>query len=314
MKAKAGKVPIEQAWETWKECLEGKDPNSIFNQIGIMLWDTLIFRVIVEGRRIRVEDFQPDPEINSAVHSFIDRIFFQTQASSARRLIDKSSGITGAKGVFSLSALINDIFEHRSELTREMFFALHDLPHDLENVRQKELEYIQSHKRKGFVQVPHSRDALFISEFHANFDMLCNVDRNNRNLNDTIPEMVFSRLLGRLEHCDGILNHVDKFIAHSATPESREIQGVTSPDVTFVELWEAHKTIYEVAEFLSVSLFSVSHMPVPIENPTFFDYLEIPLYAKDNLSRAERALSEYRHETNLWREHAMENISQWLTS
>jgi len=83
-----------------------------------------------------------------------------------------------------------------------------------------------------------------------------------------------------MDRCQEITTYVDKFIAHSATPESRSIQDVNKSAVTFKCLWDAHQIIFEVAEFLSAILFSEGHMALAIENPTFFEYWEKPLYEK----------------------------------
>jgi hypothetical protein len=57
-------MEIEQAWKTWSDCLQGDDENSIFNQIHLMIWDTMIFRIIFEGRQIQLEKNPDNPAIN----------------------------------------------------------------------------------------------------------------------------------------------------------------------------------------------------------------------------------------------------------
>jgi hypothetical protein len=140
---KAQKIPLEQAWKNWVDCLKGHDTNSIFQQITLMVWDTAIFRIIIEGRQLQIKKNLEDPEVNGALHSFIDRNYFQTQSSFIRRLIDNSYELTGKKGVYSISALIKDIRSYRAELTRETFLKFRNMPYDyteVQNRRKSSLE------------------------------------------------------------------------------------------------------------------------------------------------------------------------------
>ena len=96
-----------------------------------MIWDAAIFRFILESRQIQIERNPDNPRLNGILHNFLDRSFFQSQASSIRRLIDKSKyGLTGNKGVYSLCSLIDDLGKRREELTRESFFVLRGIPYD----------------------------------------------------------------------------------------------------------------------------------------------------------------------------------------
>jgi hypothetical protein len=46
-------ISIEKAWAIWCDCLKGDDENSIFQQISLMVWDTAIFRFVLESRQSR---------------------------------------------------------------------------------------------------------------------------------------------------------------------------------------------------------------------------------------------------------------------
>jgi hypothetical protein len=77
---KKDRLSLDQAWSNWFSCLNGNDTNSIFEQISLMIWDTAIFRLIVESRQIQIEKNPRAPQVNGSLHSFIDRNYFQTQA------------------------------------------------------------------------------------------------------------------------------------------------------------------------------------------------------------------------------------------
>jgi len=310
--AKAEKLSLEQAWKNWSDCLNGDDPNSIFQQIWTMIWDTAIFHIIIKSRQSQIKKNPQEPEINGALHSFIDRNYFQSQSAYIRRLTDTSYGLTGEKGVYSVGAIINDICSYRHELTREIFFKLRNMPYDYTEVQNREREFSLSQPLGKAFFVPSEFDWESIEEAHQIFDRLSGTTPNNRNLNDLIAERVFVRLREKVAACQEISNYVDKFIAHSATPESRSIQDENKSAVTFKRLWEAHQIIFEVAEFLSVILFSEGHMALAIENPTFFEYWEKPLYEKGEIDLVRTSFEKYRKETEGWNSSGVEDIWHWI--
>jgi len=306
--AKEEKPTLEQARKNWFDCLKGNDTNAIFQQISQMIWDTAIFRLVVESRQIKIEKNAKAPAINGALHSFIDRNYFQSQVTFIRRLVDKRYGLIGPKAVYSIYSLISDICDRRNELTREAFIRLRNMPYD----------YTEIQKRKQPVGkdlfVPPELDWESIAETHQTFDRLSGKMHNDRQPNDVILERVFTRLKERLDVCRQITNYVDKFVAHSATPESRAIQDVSASEITFKKLWEAHKIIFVVAEFLSLILFSEEHMALAIENPFFFQYLGTPLFEQVEIGRIRSAFESYREETEQWRLTGIDDIWHLIES
>jgi hypothetical protein len=310
---KAEENPLGQAWKIWVDCLDGKDINSIFQQITLMIWDTAIFRLILEGRQTQIDKNPEAPALNGALHSFIDRNYFQSQVSFIRRLIDKSNQLIGPRAVYSIYALINDIGDRRNELTREAFFNLRNMSYDFLEIKAREQEFIRKQPvGAGFIRVPHEYDWESISEAHVTFDRLSGKTQKDRQPNDVIPERVFTRLKDKLDTCRNITKYVDKFIAHSATPESRAIQNVGKSKITFNHLWEAHHTIFELAEFLSTILFSEGHMALAIENSDFFQYWDTPMFEEINVDRIRNTLEKYRKETEEWNQDGIEKTWKWI--
>lgn len=306
-------ISLNQAWKGWIDCLKGDDINSIFQQITLMIWDTAIFRCIIECRQAQIDKNPDKPAINGAFHSFIDRNYFRSQVSNIRRLVDKSSQLTGQKGVYSIHSLINDINNRRNDLTREAFFSLRNMSYDFASMQKKEREFIKKQSAgRGFVAVPSELDSGSIAETHLTFDRLSGKTQNNRQPSDVISERVFIRLTERLNSCRDITKHVDKFVAHSATPESRAILKTDELRITFNQLWEAQRIIFEITDFLSIILFSEGHMALAIENPNFFQYWETPLIEATDIGRIRNAFEKYRKETEKWDQDGIENIWNWI--
>lgn len=308
-------VPIKKAWEIWIHCLKGDDENSIFQQITLMIWDTVIFRFILESRQIQVKRNPDNPLINATLHSFLDRNYFQSQAASIRRLADKSRyGLMGAKGIYSLYSLIDDIDKRRTELTREAFFELRHIPYDYRELQKREREFISKQLKENSIafRVPPEFDWEVSANAHAVFDRLCGIRAESRGHQDIISENIFSRLKDKLDTCNEITNYVDKYIAHAATPESRDLENVDSTKITLKHVWDAHQTIYEVAEFLSGVLFAEGHAPLAWKSPNTFDNWEVPLLDIQDIDRLEVVYEQFRKETNEWQSAGVENLWGWI--
>lgn len=310
-------VSLEKAWAVWSDCLRGEDENSIFQQISIMLWDTAIFRFILESRQTQIEKDPDNPPLNLSLHRFIDRNYFQAQAASIRRLADKSKyGLTGKKGIYSLYSLIDDISKRSSELTRKSFFELRHIPYDYSIIQQREREFIvQQVKQKnlGF-RIPPELDWEVSADAHAVFDRLSETSAQSRKPEDVIAEKIFSRLKDKLDSCKDITNYVDKFVAHSATPESRAVANIDSTKITLNHIWDAHQIIYEVSEFLSGVLFAEGHVPLALKSPNLFENWEIPLLENQEVDRLEVVYKQFQEQTNKWQLEGIENLWRWIDS
>lgn len=310
-------VSIEKSWAIWSDCLRGNDENSVFRQISVMIWDAAIFRFVLESRQTQIEKKPDDPPLNVSFQSFLDRNYFQAQAAFIRRLADKSRyGLIGKKSIYSLYSLIDDISKRRTELTRETFFRLRQIPYDYSKLQQAEKEFIaqQLGENRSEFKIPPEFDWEVSADAHTTFDRLCSVQAQNRKPQDIISEKVFSRLKNRLDLCSDITNYVDKYVAHSATPESRTLENVDSVKITLKHIWDAHKIIYEVAEFLSLILFSEGHVPLAWKSPTLFDNWEAPLLESEDINRLELVYKEYGEETTKWQLEDVNNLWEWIES
>ena len=306
------KIPLEQAWQNWTNCLNGEDINSIFRQITTNIWDTAIFRIILESRNNQIRKNPRSPEINWALQSFIDRNYFQAQSAFIRRLTDQSYGLTGDKGIYSIGAMIKNIQSYRLELTREKYFKLRNMPYDYLEVRKRMVDFLGKQDLEEGFSVPSEFNWESIAEAHQTFNRLCHVTEQTRKADDLIVESVFTRLFNKLDTCKNIKNYVDKFIAHSATPESRSSLEMDKVKITFRQLWDAHKIIIEVADFLSFILFSVGHYVLAIENPGFYQFWEKPICENGEIDTIRTTLDSYRKETEKWILEGTDSIWRWI--
>jgi len=308
-------ISLEKAWTIWRECLKSGDENSISQQIAAMIWDAAIFRFILESRQIQIKKNPERPLLNTSFHSFLDRNFFQSQIVSIRRLADKGYDLTDIKrGVYSLHSLIDDISKRRLELTRESLFKLRDIPYDYSQLQQREKEFITQQvkeNRRGF-RVPPEFNWEISAEAHITFDRLSGTLAENRTSQDVIAEKVFTRLEDRLDMCQEIIQYVNKYIAHSATPESRALINVESSKITLKHIWDAHQVIYEISEYLMGVLYSESYSPLAWKSPNLFDNWDAPLLEHQEIDRLETIYEQYGQETNKWELEGVENLWKWI--
>lgn len=310
-------ISLEKAWTIWRECLKGDDENSVFQQIYVMIWDAAIFRFILESRQTQIKKNPEKPPLNVSFHSFLDRNFFQAQTASIRRLADKSYGLTDIKrGIYSLYSLIGDISTRRCELTRESFFRLRGIPYDYFQWQQREKEFIaqQVKENNRAFRIPPEFDWETSAEAHVTFDRLCGTLARNRKPQDVIAEKVFARLKDKLNMCHDVTKYVVKYIAHSATPESRANENIDSTQITLKHIWDAHQIIYEVAEFLSCVLYSEGRFPLAWKSPNLFDNWEIPLLEHQDIDRLEFIYKQYWEEIDKWRLEGVEHLWKWIES
>ena len=70
-------MKIDQVWEKWTECLGKQDRNSIINQITSLIWDSGIYRLLLECRQISIDQEKSHPKINYFLHKLLTLIFLK---------------------------------------------------------------------------------------------------------------------------------------------------------------------------------------------------------------------------------------------
>lgn len=289
--------------EQWIECLSGDDQHSVTRQIWTILWNAAAFRVINEARRIAVPTDDGDIPLNGMMHKLINDGFFISQAVAIRRLTD-TYPIGGAKGVYSLTGLLDDMKSSAFLMTREHLFAAEGLEYEYEHIKQAAVQYCVDQARAG-------KTAYFFPEHlawerhedrHGAIDTLAGVQPENRLQTDPVRPEVFDVLKKKIKDtCSNVSRHVNTFIAHAATPDSR---GDVHPDevaVTLGHLWDAHEAICKVVNFVSVHvLYGATYGGLPVPQYNQFKHIEKPLVAKQNVQQLVKVWQDYEHETQNW--------------
>jgi hypothetical protein len=287
---------LKEKFDEWREWLLGEDVHSIRNQIRTMIWDSAVFQIINEARNYAPRDDKGQIRLNAHVHNFINRCFFDTQAMAIRRLVDRDT-CQGPKSVTSLYRLLEDIEKHADLLTRENMLGALALPYDYMRTKD-ELRRARDRTSKSWGK---DREDCDLSEYaHKCMDFLAGVDACARKPHDTARPDIFEWLKRRLADCDAVRNFVNKFLAHSATPESRAAIPEEHIDVSLGQILNAHKTICQIAECVSQNLF-LSSMGGPLPRvPDVFKYFEEPWATKEAVEKLREWRDNYEDSTNQW--------------
>ena len=195
-----------------------------------MIWNTAIFKLINEARRIAHPAGDGGVQLNGMIHRFIDELYFENQLLALRRLTDckeikKEKKEEKDESVYSLISLIKEMKRFSSIMTRENLFIVEKIPYDFELLRKKQMDYLFGRVKDspGAFRVPRDVDWETSNKRHIQFDKLSGVIQSNRSPNDKIRPELFDSLEKNVRKNGAIIkNYINKFVAHAATKESRE--------------------------------------------------------------------------------------------
>jgi hypothetical protein len=285
-------------FDEWRQWLLGDDVHSIRNQIHGMIWDYAVFQSINEARRYAPLDEGGQTQLNRMLHSFVNRCFFEAQATAIRRLLDEGPA-SGPKSVYSLSGLLNDMQSYCHLLTRAGVLCALDLPYDYAKT-QAELDRTWD----GSFQVagPELQKCDLSEGIHKYLDLLTGVDPSRRSANDLVQVSFLGRVKARLEEHKPIRRFVDKFLAHSATPESRETLADGETDILLGQIQSAHKTIWQTANLIGTSLFGTGLPEMLLTTFDPFEHFEKPWATEETVAKLRELWDEYRATIQNWSE------------
>ena len=296
-------LSLKDKRKQWLDVLDGEDRSAIQNQVIQMAWDAAVFKVINEARRLAPCTPDGDVKLNGMVHRLLNRGFFISQMVSIRRQVD-ACGLEGKKGVYSLAGLLKDVREHHDLLTRKSIFEAENLEYDVESLRCAHDEYVSAQREKGkrTFSTPANLNWQQSEQRHQDVDRLAGVVPTARSPEDTIQEEVFTKLLAKLKDpCLKVKDHVDKFIAHAATPESRADVRADEAGIALNLLWESHRILCQVISCLSVHILGgASFHPLPYPQFDQFQYIDNPLVAPDQVEGLRALWRQFDKESHDW--------------
>jgi hypothetical protein len=194
--------------------------------------------------------------------------------------------------------------KYRRLLTRGNLFAAEGLPYDYARV-QREEEALSAEREKEFPGhcLPQPDLGGDRSERrHLELDLMTEVDSSHRSEDDLVKEWVFDGLSRTLKSASAKINNVvNKFIAHSATPESRAMVSDDELTVLVGDVWSAQETICRVARTVSwLLLNSGDRAPLLMSGGNQFECFDRPLVDTEHLSSLNAAWEAFHRKVSGW--------------
>jgi hypothetical protein len=302
--------------ELWINCVSGSDRHSIMNQIGDMVWNTAAFRVINEARGLAPPAEEGGVQLNGLVHRLINDCFLDGQMLAIRRLTDNYP-ITGhprKRDVFSLTSLLEDMRDHAHLMTRTNIFAAEGLEYDSGHIRDRCDDYARQRRQEGekAIMIPPELAWHRLEKRHEQIDFFAGVSAEHRSPHDSVRPVVMTRLKEKtVAACESIHDLVDKFLAHAASPESRQAVDPDNFKITLNDLYLAHEAICKVATFVSIYLLGGSSFG-GLATPQYdhLAYIDRPLIAGDGIAALQEVWRKYGREVRDWGNWGMDGFQQ----
>lgn len=265
-----------------------------------MLFETLIYKVILKARSIAPIDNKNRIKLNGAVHYLIDKCFFNNQLITIRRLTDPN------KDVVSLVRLLNQMKGNCKYLTRKHYFDIlqkQGYKYNYSEVKKNHDKYIKDNLKMGeVIGIPHELDWERSANLHFDFDKLSKTKAENRTPEDIIDNSIFDKLINELGKCQNLRNHVDHFLAHSLKSEKIEKLDDEALQITFEHLWKAQENICKVTKFIGLYLLNRVDYGLLLFPPlNLLQYIEEPLISKERKAELRTEEDLFRNETYTWK-------------
>ena len=277
----------------WIEWLAGEDARAVFSQLVHIMYDTLIYRMVLKARTLCEKTDDGKLKLNHAMHYLIDKCYFESQALAIRRLMDKDSN------TISLYKIIDSMENNRYILKRKYYFeVLKDYQYDYQKMKVEEEKYLTENLKCGEgICVPPELDWEKSAELHSDLDWLCGTDENRRTPDDIIQKEIFEKLKKELLTVENIKGYVDKFIAHSDIKRN----AVKKSSVTFNHIWEAQKKLSMIANFIRIYLLDrVEYFPLPIIGCNWLGGIDCAIVKKEQIHELGKDYEKFRNEAGTW--------------
>jgi hypothetical protein len=135
---------------------------------------------------------------------------------------------------------------------------------------------------------------------HEFVDTLACVNPTERRPQDCVRKEVFAWLKQKLDSCESIYDYVNKFVAHSATPESRAAIKADEISITLGAILDAHKIICQTAEFVSLRILNRDFGGFLAITSNQFEHFEKPWATEKTVQNLYAFWKEYDEETRKW--------------
>jgi hypothetical protein len=303
-----GAAKLKEKLEEWRDWMNADDPHAIWYQIASMVWDHAVYRVINECRRLAPPAKEGGPQLNGAIHTFIDLCHFRLQPLAIRRLTEINPR-EKKRYVISLRRLLDDIRAHAPLVTRGVFFEAAGLPYDYsaarvaaeQDERKRSEEALATGKTSYVANMELENRWTWAYDLHAAFDRFSRTTPSARRETDQLNPQLIDALGMKLDVCRGVSRYVDKRVAHAADPRNRDQVPEEARELSLARIEKCHRAICSVASFLSVHLLRggpLSCLAWP--RGDVFAHIDKPWVCWHEVARLQEVWDEFHGKTEEW--------------
>jgi hypothetical protein len=214
------------------------------------------------------------------------------------------------KAVISIRRIVDDLADHRSLLTREIFICHDGLPYDPEPARQR---WYAAHMSKpgphaAWVATKGPEGWGNVDMMHSLFDRLSGVDTAARTRDDLIQPRVFGALSKGLNDLNikALLKLRHKVVAHAADADNRPRDLVYA---SLNQILAAQRILVKIAHTIGGTiLFESGAGGLPTPQFDQFEHLEQPFVRAKDVDALRRFWDEQSDERDEWLRHADSEI------
>lgn len=296
--------PLQNKYGEWKEWLDGKysDGRVDNNSVSGVIY-SLVQEMAVHEAYLALCKFRPKSHLATSLFMRSSSFsYFEIQAIRIRRLTDKNPQSSPKKNrdVYSLRRLVDDIQEQKSNrlMTRRNMCLRYGYP---TTVHKTEVENTKMLARTGSGSF--STHLIDAGRFHKTLDKIC--VKQGALSKTFINELKRRTYYEKNPELKNVRNFVDKYVAHSASDESRR-QVLQEIKLSTDEIKHVIKELVECFYILEMFLMRASHSSlIPYGWDTHMNNLN-----DEEKQVVERKFTEINNECDKWRESAYNLLNE----
>lgn len=250
-------------------------------------------------------------ELNAMMFRLFDAGYAQDQLLSIRKLWTDNYKIDGEKGIYSIKSLIKDMASHAHLMTRQNLFAVSGLEYDTQKQKDAFEKFWTNQIPGKAFEIPEQYHWEKSKKYHEQIDLLSGVESPRRSPTDVVSAKIFEFLNNQMNSAIGpeFDNHVNKFIFHASTPESRRTVEPSEFRITLDFLGRAHEVIWRTVHFLEANLLTGNRsLSFPIMMNDQFEFIERPLIGADKVPSLRTFWDSYEANVNGIREWGVDDL------
>jgi hypothetical protein len=301
--------------DEWSKCFSQSDPSSVLQQLWTLEDSSAVNRAVLRIIESAEREHNGTPKLPPLIFAAVRRWHSNNHIMALRKLTEPYNGKKdkrGVKAVYSLRWLLDDMAANSSLISRENLVRNDGLVDEKSIAELASDEFLDKREAQGekFLRLPKELQPDLKERRQVFIDKICGTSADTRRESDSISIKLIDNFIVLMDcSCRKIKHYADKYLAHSATPTSRKEGFGETVNLAWRDIWEAEKTVCQVAAVVERILFADTvSILVPRIEVEYLKYLDHPLITSDKIHLVEDAWHEYSREVNSWKDWDWEKL------